>query len=474
MIARFDRRSIMAELPSPGILGRAFPVEEVFPMPAGDLQFAERREADARQRATGGGMPDASVADLGVAPHTSRGHVWKLERQLAKRLLRAVGSLPVRVALWNGEEIEATATDAKTAAVPCIIFRDRATFWKVLLDPNLQFGEAYADGRLEFEGDLLTLLEAVYRNRRLARHAGKRGAEGLLGWLHHVKANTPAGARKNIHHHYDLGEDFYRLWLDREMVYSGAYFADPAMTLEEAQAAKLDYVCRKLWLRPGETVVEIGGGWGALALWMARNYGVTVKSFNISRWQLDFARRRAKAEGLDSRVEFIEDDYRNAAGRFDALVSLGMLEHVGAAHYREFGRTADRCLGPGGRGLIQTIAQNVPDQVNPWIERRVFPGGHLPTMREMADIFEPPDFSILDVENLRLHYAKTLRHWLDRFEAAAERVATMFDRRFVRIWRLYLTGSCAAFIAGELQLLQVVFARPGMNEIPWNRRRLYG
>ena len=146
----------------------------------------------------------------------------------------------------------------------------------------------------------------------------------------------------------------------------------------------------------------------------------------------------------------------------------------GATHYREFGRVADRCLGPAGRGLIQTIGQNAAGPVSPWIQRRIFPGGYIPPLREMADIFEPCDFSILDVENLRLHYAHTLRHWLDRFEAAAERVAAMFDRRFVRIWRLYLAGSCAAFASGELQLFQVVFARPGLNAIPQNRGQLHG
>ena len=257
------------------------------------------------------------------------------------------------------------------------------------------------------------------------------------------------------------------------MVYSGAYFAEPAMTLDDAQRAKLDYVCRKLWLRPGRDGGRDRRRLGALALLMARDYGVTVKSFNISKPQLAFARRRAKAEGLDSRVEFIEDDYRNITGRFDALVSLGMLEHVGAAHYREFGRVADRCLGPAGRGLIQSIGQDQRSETSSWIERRIFPGAYPPTLRQMTDIFEPPGFSILDVENLRLHYAKTLRHWLDRFEASAGRVAAMFDRRFVRTWRLYLAGSCAAFTAGGLQLFQVVFARPGVNAIPWTRSRLY-
>ncbi len=388
-----------------------------------------------------------------------------LERLLARYLLRAVGSPPLRLVLWNGEEIAASGAPPPAR----VVLRDRATFWKVLLDPNYRFGEAYSDGRLVVEGDLVAFLETINRMRSAAGRSGSLVPSSLLRRLHRAAANTVRGARRNIHRHYDLGNDFYRLWLDDEMVYSGAYFPSPSMTLEEAQRAKLDYVCRKLWLRPGETVVEIGGGWGALGLLLARDYGVNVKSYNISREQVQFARRRAKAEGLDSRVEFVEDDYRNAAGRFDALVSLGMLEHVGAAHYREFGRVAERCLNDGGRGLIQSIGQDRSCETNPWIERRIFPGAYPPTLREMMDIFETPGFSVLDVENLRLHYAETLRRWLDRFEASAGRVAEMFDERFVRAWRLYLSGSIAAFSTGGLQLFQVVFARSGSNEVPRTR-----
>lgn len=434
-------------------------------MSRSDLRLGESPAEIRRRPATGGRFTGR------MKRPSERGGPWAVERWLARRLLRAIGSPSLRIELWNGEQVCETQTEEVPVVGVC--FRDRTAFWRVLLDPNFQFGEAYSAERLEIDGDLVALLEAIYRSRAAARGSGRNVYSGLLGWLHRARANSQSAARQNIHHHYDVGNDFYRLWLDREMVYSGAYFADPSMTLEEAQLAKLDYVCRKLWLRPGDKVVEIGGGWGALALHIARNYGATVKSFNISKEQLEFARRRAKAEGLDSRVEFIEDDYRNIRGRFDALVSLGMLEHVGAAHYREFGRVCGRCLNARGRGLIQTIGQNVAGPVNPWIQRRIFPGGCIPSLRQMADIFEPSDFSILDIENLRLHYARTLRNWLDRFESIAERVEAMFDRRFVRIWRLYLAGSCAAFATGELQLFQVVFARPGLNEIPQNRAGLY-
>ena len=438
-------------------------------MSRSDLQYARPRSSGSREAA---GDDQRGLTHGPVEPrtaHTNGRRVSGVERRLARRLLQAIGCPPVRLVLWNGEEI-ATCTDAPIARV---VFRNRSTFWKVLLDPNVQFGDAYSDGRLEIEGDLVGFLEAVYRTRAAADRAGSMMPSAVLRVLHRARSNTLAGSRQNIHRHYDIGNDFYKLWLDNEMVYSGAYFATPQATLEDAQRAKLDYVCRKLWLTPGETVVEVGGGWGALALLMARDYGVTVKSFNICRSQIEHARRRARAEGLDSRVEFIEDDYRNISGRFDALASLGMLEHVGSRHYKEFGRMMNRCLKRNGRGLIQSIGQDQSGKTSPWIERRIFPGAYPPTLREMADLFEPSGFSILDIENLRLHYARTLRHWLQRFEASRETVARMFDERFVRMWRLYLSGSCAAFTSGGLQLFQVVFARPGVNSIPWNRAGLY-
>jgi len=441
-------------------------------MSPSDLRYArrplsDRHDSAPRQPVSGGDEPTRSPAAL--LADSRHGRVLGVERRLAHRMLRAMGSPPVGIVLWDGRRI----VESNDSPVASVLFHDRVTFWKVLLDPDLQFGDAYSDGRLEVNGDLVAFLETVYRHRARSRNSGSLAPSVVLRWLHRARANTLAGSRDNIEHHYDLGNDFYKWWLDDEMVYSGAYFATPTTMLDDAQRAKLDYVCRKLWLKPDETVVEIGSGWGALALFMAKNYGVTVKSYNISKSQIEWARRRAKDEGLDSRVEFIEDDYRNAIGRFDALVSLGMLEHVGASHYREFGRMADRCLGPNGRGLIQSIGQNQSGETSSWIERRIFPGAYPPTLREMSDIFEPPGFSILDIENLRLHYAQTLRHWLDRFEASSRQVAAMFDHHLVRMWRLYLAGSCAAFTTGGLQLFQVVFSRPGANEIPRTRSKLY-
>ena len=290
-----------------------------------------------------------------------------------------------------------------------------------------------------------------------------------------MRSNTRGRSAANVGHHYDLGNDFYRLWLDRRMVYTCAYYATPGMTLDEAQAAKLDLVCRKLRLRPGERVVEAGSGWGALALHMARHYGVSVRSFNLSREQVEYARDWARAESLDDRVEFVRDDYRNVSGRYDAFVSVGMLEHVGPAHYEALGQVIDRSLPPGtGRGLLHFIGRDRPAPLNAWIRKRVFPGAYPPTVSEVAEqVLEPRDLSILDVENLRLHYARTCADWLARLEAAEEQVVAMTAADLYRTWRLYLAGSQAAFRTGWMQLFQIVFRRGGDNDLAWTRDALY-
>jgi cyclopropane-fatty-acyl-phospholipid synthase len=235
----------------------------------------------------------------------------------------------------------------------------------------------------------------------------------------------------------------------------------------------MDHVCRKIQLEAGERVVEAGCGWGALALHMAKYYGATVRAFNISKEQIAYGRERARLEGLSHKVEFIEDDYRNISGEYDAFVSVGMVEHVGAKHYEELGRIIQRSIGNAGRGLLHFIGRTQRRPFSPWIRKRIFPGAHVPGLREVADILEPSDFSVLDVENLQFHYAKTLEHWLARYEQASDRVTEMFGPEFLRAWRLYLAGSIAAFRVGNLQLFQIVFAGPDCQKIPWTRAHLY-
>jgi cyclopropane-fatty-acyl-phospholipid synthase len=404
----------------------------------------------------------AGLAQPEAAPPARLG----LEARLMRRMLASLGDPPIEITLWSGETIY-TGTGK---AVAGIRIANRSALLGLLINPDLHFGDAYSHGALEVEGDIVKLVEMIYRGKA---KAPPQGLERIVKWLDRPRPNTPSASQKNIQRHYDLGNDFYRLWLDRDMVYTCAYFPAPDATLEDAQVAKMDLVCRKLRLRPEESIIEAGCGWGALALHMATRYGVRVRAFNISREQIALARSRARKLGVQDRVEFVEDDYRNIAGRCDAFVSVGMLEHVGREQYSDLGRVIDRTVKRDGRGLLHSISQDKPSLLNPWIESRIFPGAYPPTLREMLEVLEPWSFSVLDVENLRLHYALTLEHWLRRFEDARERVRGMYDESFVRTWRLYLAGSLAAFNTGKLHLFQVVFARAGSNDVPWTRAYLY-
>lgn len=404
-------------------------------------------------------------ADTAAGPRSA---VNPLDRWALERLMNLAGRPPCTVTLWDAR----SAWRGPGAPVAELRIADRATLYSLLVNPELRFGVAYTEGRLAVEGDLLAFLMAVYRGVRgtMAPGSWKRT---WSAWLNRPRTNTVEGSRENIHRHYDLGNAFYRLWLDEHMVYTCAYYARPDFTLEQAQVAKLDHVCRKLRLRPGQRVAEAGCGWGALALHMASAYGVRVRAFNISTEQVRFARARARALGLEDQVEFVEADYREIDGQYDVFVSVGMLEHVGVENYRGLGAVISRCLRPGGRGLVHSIGRNHPEINNPWIERYIFPGSRPPALSEMSALFEPFGLSVLDIENLRLHYALTCREWLRRFERVTDQVQSMYDESFVRAWRLYLNGSVAAFETGTLQLFQVVFAHEEDNALPLTRDFLY-
>ncbi|HMA00675.1 MAG TPA: cyclopropane-fatty-acyl-phospholipid synthase family protein [Steroidobacteraceae bacterium] len=393
-----------------------------------------------------------------------------LEARLLRRLLSSVGDPPIEFHLaWSGERVAPVAVPATER----VRIADRATLLGLLRDAQLRFGDAYSTGKIEIEGDVVRFMETVFQglNRPSARESI---AARVAGWLHRPRGNSLSGSRDNIHRHYDLGNDFYSLWLGETMAYTCAYYPTAEATLDQAQMAKMEHVCRKLRIGASDRVVEAGCGWGSLALHIALRHGAKVRAFNISKQQLDYARHRARALGLAHRVEFIEDDYRNIRDSAEVFVSVGMLEHVGLDHYPELGRVVYRTLSAEGRGLIHSIGRNRPGLLHPWIERRIFPGAYPPSLGEMMQIFEPWGLSVLDVENLRLHYARTCRHWLERYEAASDKVLALFsDSSFVRTWRLYLAGSIAAFNTGSLQLFQVLFTRQDNNAIPLTREYMY-
>jgi cyclopropane-fatty-acyl-phospholipid synthase len=391
------------------------------------------------------------------------------ERWLLQQIFKAIGPAPLRLSFKNGEEMSPPGV----SPVATVVIRDRRTLAGLIVDPEMAFGDAYADGRIEVEGDLAKALQAVYESWPSGRANTSWYQRLTSNWMDRSQANSLHGSRNNIHRHYDLGNDFYKLWLDRQLVYTCAYFPLPSATLEEAQEAKLDYICRKLQLQPGERVVEAGCGWGALALHMARHYGVSVKAFNISHEQILHARRRAVDEGLDDKVEFIEDDCRNISGNFDVFVSVGMLEHLSVDDYAHLGEVIHGCIGDSGRGLLHFIGRSYKGVFSRWIRKRIFPGAYAPTLGEAMNVVQPRHYAVSDVENLRLHYARTLEHWLERFDQAGQQVSEMYDPWFQRAWRLYLAGSIAAFRAGTLQLFQISFAGSKSRPISWTRAPLY-
>jgi cyclopropane-fatty-acyl-phospholipid synthase len=398
------------------------------------------------------------------APEPSR-LMARLDRLCLHLVAQRLAGARLQLRLWDGS----TVSSSDLPPVGSLTVKDRPTLWRLLVQEELGFGESYTDGGLDVSGDLTGMIESFNRatNRNWSPDSALRPPRR--------RAASDSEARRNVHQHYDLGNAFYRLWLDDAMVYTCAYFERPECGLEEAQQAKLDYICRKIELRPGDRVIEAGCGWGALAIHMARHYGATVEAYNVSAEQLAFARDAAARAGVADRVTFIDADFRSIRGTCDAFVSIGMLEHVGEAEYRALGGVINRVVETSrGRGLLHFIGRNHVRDFDPWIQRYIFPGAYAPVLSEVTrEVFEPWNLSVLDVENLRRHYAKTLRHWRLRFERLSGRVAEMFDERFVRMWRLYLASAEASFSTGDLQLYQITFSRADDNDTRWTRADLY-
>lgn len=390
-----------------------------------------------------------------------------LDRRLLRMIMGLAGNPRVTIRLWDGREL----SFFEGRPVATLEFRSRRVVFDLITSPSIGFGENYAKGLIEVHGDFLALM-----NELAAAGARRQPAYTWQKWrsqLHSLRINSLNRSRHNVHHHYDLGNAFYRMWLDKRMLYTCAYYETEDMTLDEAQVAKMDHVCRKLQLQPGQKVIEAGCGWGSLALHMAERYGVTVKAWNVSEEQVAWAREQARERGLEDRVEFVLDDYRHIDEPCDTFVSVGMLEHVGLRNYRTLGKIIQRSLRPDGLALVHTIGRSYPRVADAWIRKRIFPGGHIPSLGEMAAIFEPLRYSVLDVENLRLHYARTCAAWLENYERVVDKVKEMYSEEFSRTWRLYLAGSSSGFQSGTLQLYQVLFAPRGNNKVPWTRRYQY-
>jgi cyclopropane-fatty-acyl-phospholipid synthase len=326
---------------------------------------------------------------------------------------------------------------------------DRKLGRELFLNPRLKLGEAYMDGRLTVEdGSLYDFLDLVAGNAAAApRSLLSPLYDGFGRGLRVFQQYNPAKrAQANVHHHYDLSKTLYDLFLDGDRQYSCAYFTAPDQSLEQAQAQKKRHIAAKLLLKPGQRVLDIGCGWGGLALYLAKECDVEVTGITLSTEQLDVARRRAAAAGLAERVKFELIDYRALDGTFDRIVSVGMFEHVGVVHYASFFRKVRELLAEDGMALLHAIGRaDGPGATNPWIRRYIFPGGYSPALSEVTPVVERTGLFITDIEILRLHYAETLKRWRARFLDNRERVRQLYDERFCRMWEFYLAASEIAF-----------------------------
>ena len=357
---------------------------------------------------------------------------------------------------------------------PAVTLRlhDRRLHTKLMLNPRLYAGEAYMDGTLTVEdGSVYDFLDLIGMNTS----CGTVGewdyclARIHMLWRWFQQYNPLGRAHANVAHHYDLSGELYEIFLDSGREYSCAYFDGPDCTLEAAQAAKKRHIAAKLALQPGMRVLDIGSGWGGMALYLARTAGVDVTGITLSAEQHRLSQQRAAAEGLEDRVRFFLRDYREETGKYDRIVSVGMFEHVGVPHYRTFYRHLHELLTDDGVALLHTISHmDSPTSTNPWLRKYIFPGGYCPSLSEILPYTEQAGLWVTDVEILRLHYAETLRHWRHRFVANWDKAAELYDERFCRMWEFYLAGCEMAFRHQGQMVAQIQMAK-SVNTLPITR-----
>ena len=348
--------------------------------------------------------------------------------------------------------------------------------FKLLINPDLYFGEAYMDGSLVIEnGSLTEFLEIAFKNigRNEINNYGYllKKIKGTYRYL--TNFNFAKKSKKNVAHHYDLNEELYRLFLDKDMQYSCGYFYNDNISLDQSQIDKKNHIIKKLKIEKNMSVLDIGCGWGGLALQIAKETGAKVKGITLSENQLNTAKKRAEAEGLSDRVEFALQDYRQEQHRYDRIVSIGMFEHVGVKYFSEFFSKTIHLLNESGIFLLHTIGQRgKPSSTDPWIRKYIFPGGYIPSLSEILKVCEKQNINITDIEVLRLHYARTLKHWYSNFLKNKSSIIKMFDERFFRMWEYYLLSSQYSFLNLGNVVFQIQISKK-INNLPLTRDYMY-
>lgn len=393
-----------------------------------------------------------------------------MEKKLLQKMLSLIKAGSFIAVFWDG-------TEERYGEGPPffkLTIREKSIAGKLAKNPTLVFGEAYVSGAIDLEGDIADAIKLIHINKEFIDKfsigaAGQKVASAL-------SRLSIEKQKKDVRHHYDLGNDFFALWLDPTMSYSCAYFRSPEDTLEQAQMQKIDYTLKKLQLNPGETLLDIGSGWGWLIIRAAQQYGVNAVGITVSKEQHAKTRERIADLQLERLVKVELADYRELAktGRkFDKVVSVGMFEHVGWANLPVYMAAVRDMLNPGGLSLLHTITHTTEGPVNPWIDKYIFPGGYIPSLREVVWLLPDYDFHLLDIESLRMHYAMTLDRWADGFEKNRHIVEEKYGKQFVRMWRMYLRSCAASFRHSGLSIHQLLFSRGLRNDLPLTREHLY-
>lgn len=388
-----------------------------------------------------------------------------IDKMFYKALLKNLFSDPFEIKFWDGSS--EIFGEGETAFK--IIFNEPLPKSDIIKNPSLVFGEAYMTNKIHIDGSIQKVIESLYNNKESFLSNSDKYAKFLKKIPNNIK-----NSKENAKFHYDIGNDFYKLWLDDTMTYSCAYFKSPSDSLTKAQKNKVEHILAKLDLKEGETLLDIGCGWGELIISAAKKYKVKALGITLSSEQLEKVEERIRNEGLEDNVQVKLIDYRELKNiKFDKIVSVGMLEHVGKGHIPEYFTTIDNLLNESGMSLLHCITSVKVGGNNTWIDKYIFPGGYIPTITELIGCMSDKDFSVIDVENLRMHYGRTLENWARNFENALPEIRKTKDETFIRMWRLYLNSCAASFNCGNVNIHQFLFSKGVNNELNWTRDYMY-
>lgn len=388
-----------------------------------------------------------------------------LEKAAYKQIFKTSFKSPVTVEFWDGE----TQAYGEGTPIAKIIMHEPVSIKDIMAHASLTLGEAYMDGKIEVQGDLQQLVTSAYLSSQSFLR-GSKFAKFIPKRSHSEKAS-----KEDVQSHYDIGNEFYKMWLDPTMTYSCAYFANESDTLEMAQTNKVHHILNKLNVKPGETLLDIGCGWGTLILTAAKEYGLKATGVTLSQQQYDLVNQKIAAEGLEGQVSVILEDYREVKQQYDHITSVGMFEHVGKENLEAYFEQVDKVLVDNGTALIHGITgQQKGEGVDAWINKYIFPGGYIPGLSENIEHIMGTSLQIDDLEPLRRHYQKTLEIWADNFHAVKDHVLEHYGERFYRMWDLYLQACAASFEAGNIDVVQYLMTKgPSSANLPMTRSYIY-